>query len=120
MLVILGLASVIIFVLSLITLPWLLAKIPLDYFQRPPGDVSWQMLLKPQNLLRNLLGIPIVIAGIAMLVLPGQGLLTIFLGLAIMNYPGKYTLERKLIARPGVLKAVNWLRQKTNTPPLSM
>mgnify|MGYP005656431805 FL=1 len=55
-----------------------------------------------------------------MLVLPGQGLFTIFIGLILSNYPGKYRLERKLIAIPSILKTVNWLRKKSNKDPLEI
>lgn len=55
-----------------------------------------------------------------MLVLPGQGLFTIFIGLILSNYPGKYKLERKLISIPSILKMVNWLRRKSNKPPLDI
>ena len=55
-----------------------------------------------------------------MLVLPGQGLFTIFMGLILSNYPGKYKLERKLISILGILKLVNWLGEKANKPPLDI
>ena len=53
-----------------------------------------------------------------MLVLPGQGLLTIVTGLILINYPGKYKLEKKLVAMPSVFKALNWIRDKANKPRL--
>jgi hypothetical protein len=68
--------------------------------------------------IKNLLGIIFLCAGFLMLFLPGQGLLTLLVGLMIMNYPGKYALERWLIQRPFVLPAVNWLRAKYDHPPL--
>ena len=55
-----------------------------------------------------------------MLVLPGQGLFTIFIGLILSNYPGKYKLERKLISIPSIFKMVNWLRDKSKKPPLDI
>jgi hypothetical protein len=53
-----------------------------------------------------------------MLILPGQGLFTIIIGLMLSNYPGKYALEKKLISTPSILKSINWLRKKSNKPPL--
>jgi hypothetical protein len=53
-----------------------------------------------------------------MLVLPGQGILTIATGLLLMDYPGKFRLERRIVATPMVLKGLNWLRAKANQPPL--
>jgi hypothetical protein len=67
-----------------------------------------------------MLGAILVAAGLAMLMLPGQGILTILIGLGVMNFPGKYRLERWIISRPTVLKAVNWIRSKSHHPPLVM
>lgn len=59
-----------------------------------------------------------MLAGLLMLFMPGQGLLTLLVGLTIMNYPGKHALERWLIERPYVMQAVNWLRAKYGQVPL--
>ena len=55
-----------------------------------------------------------------MLFVPGQGLFTIFIGLILSNYPGKYYIERRIVAMPKILKTINWLRRKTNKPPLKI
>ena len=55
-----------------------------------------------------------------MLILPGQGLFTIIIGLLLSNYPGKYKIEKKVIGIPSVLKSINWLRKKTNKPPIKI
>nr|CAA6807358.1 MAG: Unknown protein [uncultured Thiotrichaceae bacterium] len=115
-----GIFSAVTFVLSLLMLPWLLKKIPTDYFTRHPPDDSWALLLTPRSLIRNFLGFPVLLAGISMLILPGQGFLTILLGLAIMQFPGKFTLERWVIGRPGILQTVNWVRRKSGTTELEI
>ncbi|OQX13477.1 MAG: hypothetical protein BWK73_11885 [Thiothrix lacustris] len=115
----LGGISVATFVLSLLLLPWFVARIPSDYFTRPRDAHRWHVLLQPRTIVRNLLGLPVLLAGIAMLVLPGQGLLTIMIGLGIMNFPGKFELEKWIITRKGVLQALNWLRRKAKHPPIS-
>ena len=71
-------------------------------------------------IIKNLVGYTLIIGGILMLVLPGQGLFTIFVGLMLSNYPGKFYIERKFIAIPSVLRAINWLRKKSNTPPIKI
>lgn len=114
----LGVISAVTFVFSLLMLPWLIGRIPADYFTRPRDPHRWHVLLEPRTLMRNLLGLPVVLAGIAMLVLPGQGILTIMVGLGIMNFPGKFELERWVITRKGVLKALNWIRKKEQHPPI--
>ena len=55
-----------------------------------------------------------------MLVLPGQGLFTILIGLMLSNYPGKFYIEKRFIAIPSILKMINWLRKKTNTPKIKI
>ena len=71
-------------------------------------------------IIKNLIGYVLIIGGILMLVLPGQGLFTIFIGLMMSNYPGKYFIERKFIAIPSVLKTINWLRKRSNQEPLEV
>jgi len=39
-------------------------------------------------------------------------------GLLLMDYPGKFQLERKIALSPAVLSKLNWLRRKANQPPL--
>lgn len=114
----LGMISVALVIISIILLPWLISLIPADYFQKPRAEETHKTLWQPVNIIRNIIGLVIVLAGIAMLVLPGQGLLAILLGIGVMNFPGKYQLERWIVSRPGVLSALNWVRSKVNKPPL--
>ena len=120
----LTIASAIGFVASLILVPWIIIQMPADYFSYPERR---EPLLKDEpaalrlmgKILKNLFGVVFVFAGIAMLVLPGQGILTIFIGLLLMDFPYKYKVERWIIEKEGVLKAVNWIRAKANREPLS-
>lgn len=114
----LGLVSLLMFVFSLLLLPWLIKKIPDDYFQRASAGNNSTALFSPKGILRNIIGLIILLAGFAMFILPGQGILTVLVGIAIMQFPGKHQLERWLISRNGVLQTVNWLRRKTNAPEL--
>jgi hypothetical protein len=67
---------------------------------------------------KNLLALTLIAGGIAMLLLPGQGLLTILIGVMLLDFPGKYPLERRIVQQPKVLQTINWLRAKGNRPPL--
>jgi len=67
---------------------------------------------------KNALGYILVVAGIIMLVLPGQGIFTILIGIMLLNFPGKYQLERWLATRGPVLRSINWLRQRAGRAPL--
>jgi UPF0716 family protein affecting phage T7 exclusion len=69
-------------------------------------------------IVKNLLGFLFLIAGFIMLFIPGQGLLTIFVGIVLLNFPGKRKLERKLILHPKILPAINLIRQKAGKSPL--
>ena len=118
-----GISSIFIFLISILGISWFIAQIPEDYFLRSKRQPSkWQ---EQKPILRfvvmfgkNLIGLSLIIGGLLMLVLPGQGLLTIVTGLLLINYPGKYKLERKLVAIPSVFSALNWIRVKANKPRL--
>jgi hypothetical protein len=109
--------SIVTFVGSLLGMPAIVNRLPSDYFARDPalrGPAPHPVL----RILRNVFGLALVLGGIAMLVLPGQGLLTILIGLGLMDFPGKWRLMRWFVGRPGVLKALNWIRRRGNKPPM--
>ena len=68
--------------------------------------------------LKNVFGALFVLTGLIMLVAPGQGLLTILIGMTMMNYPGKYRAERWIITRKPIWSTVAWLRNKAHASPL--
>ena len=118
-----GISSIFIFLISILGISWFIAQIPEDYFLRSKRQPSKWREQKP--ILRfivmfgkNLIGLSLIIGGLLMLVLPGQGLLTIVTGLLLVNYPGKYKLEQKLSSMPSIFRALNWIRLKANKPPL--
>jgi hypothetical protein len=55
-----------------------------------------------------------------MLVVPGQGLLSIAVALIVLDFPGKFRLERWLATRPPVWRSLNWLRKRFDRPPLEI
>jgi hypothetical protein len=115
--------SVLMFVGSLIALPFLLARIPEDYFTDPQRHAARLKSLHPVvylslRLLKNLIGWVLVLAGILMLVLPGQGILTIIMGLVLSDFPGKYALERRLASNRRILCGINWIRRRSGHVPL--
>ena len=102
--------------------PWVVTRLPKDYFARTER-VVWRtsfdtpLLSLIISMLKNALGLLLVILGLIMLVTPGQGIVTLLIGLLLMNFPGKYHLERWLIMRPGVLRGLNWLRRRQGQLP---
>ena len=119
----LGAISFAIFVFSLLSIKWLVSLIPSDYFinkKTSKFKSKYPIVWLISMIIKNLIGYVLIIGGILMLVLPGQGLFTIFIGLMMSNYPGKYFIERKFIAIPSVLKTINWLRKRSNQEPLKV
>ena len=108
---------------SLLVIPLVAARIPADYFcAHRRGRTRWRspVLRLCVLILKNILGLALFLAGVLMLFLPGQGLLTIFLGIMLMDFPGKYRLERYIISRGPVLRGINWLRKRSGVAPLVM
>ena len=110
--------------LSLAIVTFILIKLPPTYFQeshpreyllgRHPS-IRWAASIG-----KNLLGLVLVLLGIAMSIpsVPGQGVLTILLGIMLIDFPGKRRLESKLVSRPKVLATINSLRRRFGKPPL--
>ena len=119
----LGTISFFIFIFSLFSIKWLVALIPSDYFINRSSSKfrsSYPFIWLLSIIIKNILGYALIIGGILMLVLPGQGLFTIMIGLMLSNYPGKYFIEKRFIAIPSVLKTINWLRKKSDKSPLEI
>ena len=116
---ILGISSLVILVISALSIGYFIKKIPHDYFLNDKRDTSQY---KNKNLFlwviaitfKNLIGYCLILGGILMLVLPGQGLLTILVGLMLSDYPGKFKLEKRIIKTRLILKTINWYRSKSN------
>jgi hypothetical protein len=118
-----GGASLVLFVATLGAGPWFIRWVPPDYFtheHRPPSRFAQlhPALRLTIRAARTLLALVCLGAGLAMLVLPGQGLLTILVGFLLLEFPGKYRLEKRLMARPRVLRATNAFRRRLGRPPL--
>ena len=120
-----GVISLLVFSLSLLSLPWLVAMIPEDYFlsQKRKRAIlknevfgTWIVIF----ILKNSIGLLLITGGVLMLFLPGQGVLTIIAGLIMTDYPGKFELERRIVSNKKILEKLNWLRNKANQPNLKI
>ena len=121
----LGVISLATFVVTLIALPLAVINLPVDYFTRDRREAARRGTRHPLAwgtlaALKNLLGIVFILAGLAMLVLPGQGMITILVGLGLTNFPGKFALERRLVRNHSVSGSLNWIRQRAGRPPLQI
>lgn len=112
------------FAISLAIVSFIMVKIPPNYFH---ADYSPEFLSGRHPAIRllgvvgkNVLGVLLVALGIVMSVpgVPGQGLLTILLGVMLLDFPGRRDLELKLVSRPAVLKTINKLRHRFGKPSL--
>jgi len=115
--------SVAMFLGSLVLLPILVSRIRPDYFlSRQPPPESWGDRHAASRFvvlaIKNALGLVLLVAGIAMLVLPGQGVLTILVGISLLDFPGKRRLELRIVRQRRVLRAINWMRARAGRPPL--
>lgn len=123
-LVALSVGSVVLFVLSVVGVPWFIARVPADYFTRHErGDLRMTAVRQPAwrvalRVIKNVLGVMVLFAGVAMLVLPGQGLLTILASLFLLDFPGKRRLQRRIVASGPVFRALNRLRERAGRAPL--
>ena len=68
--------------------------------------------------MKNIAGFILISAGIVMLFVPGQGLLTILIGIMFVDFPGKRLLEEKIIAIQSLRISLNWIRRKNNVKEL--
>lgn len=105
---------------TLAAFPIVIVRLPRRYFaddSRPQPLSRFRLVHLLLMTLKNLLGLALALTGVVLLFLPGQGLLTLIIGLVIMNYPGKYAIERWLVRRRRVMPALNRLRARFGAPP---
>jgi hypothetical protein len=123
-----ALIGVLIFVVTfagnLAIVSFILVKLPTDYFKRTRKTKLWSgprpALHAAKVIGKNILGYLLVALGIVLSLpgVPGQGLLTVLLGIMLVDFPGKRTVEHKLLKRPAITKAITGLRHRFGKPPL--
>jgi hypothetical protein len=107
---------------TLLAVVAVIAALPATYYQEPVAGAPQRR--GPASLIlrlaKNLLGAVLVVVGILLSLpgVPGQGLLTILIGLMLLDFPGKRSFERRLLARPRVLETMNRIRARLGRPPL--
>jgi hypothetical protein len=121
----LAIFSALAFVATLLLVPVVVVRMPADYFvaeSPPPWSFRgrFPLLTLSVRVVKNLLGTALVLVGVALLVLPGQGILTILLGLTLVDFPGKRRLEIALVGRHRVRRSLNWLRRRFGHDPLEI
>jgi hypothetical protein len=119
-----ALLFVITFAVSSAVVSFVLVKLPANYFH---SSHDREFLVQRHPVLRgvgivakNVLGFVLVVLGVLMAVpgVPGPGVLSILLGIMLLDFPGKRNLEARIVSRPRVNGAVNALRARFGKPPL--
>jgi hypothetical protein len=115
---------VISFTISLALVSFVLVKLPATYFHSSHAREFWvdrhRAVRWSGLVLKNLIGLILIVLGVLMSLpgVPGQGILTILLGLIMLDIPGKRPLETSLVRQPKVLQSINRLRERFGKPPL--
>ena len=110
-----GLVSVVLFFLSLFILRCVIVRLPDDYFviDYPASNKhSGNLIDLALRVAKNLFGFLLIICGIILLFIPGQGLVTIVLGAWIIDLPWIIKIKRKFVYSRLVKGALNWIRSK--------
>jgi amino acid transporter len=114
--------SLFLFITTVIAVPFIIINLPEDFLQeekRKERVMKIHFVLRLFVLiLKNIIGFILIVAGILMLVLPGQGIITILIGLILFDFPGKHKLIFLILRNPLVLGAINWIRKENRRKPL--
>lgn len=115
--------SAVTFIGSLILIPWIIIRMPENYFLDEQRHLSQMHESHPVYYLailisKNLLGTLLFIAGLFMFILPGQGILTMLIGISLTDFPRKFQVERWFARKEKVLRTLNWIRHKAKRSPL--
>lgn len=110
--------------LSVLAMLAVVLRLPPTYFQgaRPPPFWPhlgpWARFAAHAG--KNLLGVLLLVAGAIMALpgVPGQGVLTMLVGLMLLDLPGKRAIERRIIAVPSIHRGLNRLRVRFGREPL--
>jgi ABC-type phosphate transport system permease subunit len=114
------------FVLNLAIVSFILIRIPANHFGKKHKVEFWSgphPAFRAAGIIgKNILGLMLVALGIVLSLpgVPGQGLLTILLGIMLLDFPGKRRLEQKLLSRQEVVKSINSLRARFGRSPLEL
>ena len=114
------------FLLNLAIVSAILVKLPADHFSKNRKTKFWDgpnpALHAAKVIGKNIAGVLLVALGVVLSLpgVPGQGLLTILLGVMLLDFPGRDRLEQKLLHRPSIKNSINKLRARFGKRPLEL
>jgi hypothetical protein len=109
--------SVVAFIVGLLIASWAVVRMPADALLE---DAAHHDDHPVRKVVRNVIGWVIIVIGIALLVLPGQGLITIALGMMLVDFPRKRQLILWVLARGSIHRTIDRLRARKGRPPLHL
>ena len=104
----------------------ILVKLPADHFSKSRKTKFWAgprpAIHAAKVIGKNIGGLLLVALGIVLSLpgVPGQGLLTVLLGIMLLDFPGRHRLEQKLLSKPSIVNTINRLRGRFGKPPLQL
>ena len=104
----------------------ILVKLPADHFSKKKKTKFWAgprpAIHSAKVIGKNIAGVLLVALGIVLSLpgVPGQGLLTVLLGIMLLDFPGRHRLEQKLLSKPSIVNTINRLRDRFGKPPLEL
>jgi hypothetical protein len=104
----------------------ILVKLPADHFSKSRKTKFWAgprpAIHAAKVIGKNIAGVLLVALGIVLSLpgVPGQGLLTVLLGIMLLDFPGRHRLEQKLLSKPSIVNTINRLRDRFGKPPLQL
>ena len=114
------------FLINLGIVSFILVKLPADHFSKNRKTKFWAgprpAIHAAKVIGKNIAGVLLVALGIVLSLpgVPGQGLLTVLLGIMLLDFPGRHRLEQKLLSKPSILNSINGLRKRFDKPPLQL
>ena len=104
----------------------ILVKLPADHFSKNRKTKFWAgprpWLHAAKVIGKNIGGVLLVALGVVLSLpgVPGQGLLTVLLGIMLLDFPGRHRLEQKLLSKPSIVSTINQLRGRFGKKPLEL
>ena len=114
------------FFINLAIVSVILVKLPKDHFSKRRKTKFWSgphpALHAAKVIGKNVAGVLLVALGVVLSIpgVPGQGLLTILLGVMLLDFPGRHRLEQKLLSKPSIVNSINRLRRRFDKEPLEL
>lgn len=114
------------FLINLAIVSIILVNLPANHFSKNRKTKFWSgprpMIHAAKVIGKNLAGVLLVALGVVLSLpgVPGQGLITILLGVMLLDFPGRDRLEQKLLSKPSIVNTINRLRGRFGKPPLEL